>query len=148
MIDQSRMPITKGENIYLKTPCISIEKRIKRHVENCQQRWGQDTRLKVKSKDTKNPRPRTHLPRTDPLQVKDMNARGQGQGPRTQRGSVLQEKKSSLKTFVTFPQKAGYLQTKCLCPKIPQNSGVKNVFRKFFGVLLDETILLMSLAHF
>ena len=46
-----------------------------------------DTRLKAKakSKDTKkNPRTRTALPRTDPLEAKDRNARGQGQGPRTQ----------------------------------------------------------------
>ena len=32
----------------------------------------------------KNPRPRTAFPRTDPLEAKDRNARGQGQGPRTQ----------------------------------------------------------------
>ena len=32
----------------------------------------------------KNPRPRTALPRTDPLEAKDRNARGQGQGPRKQ----------------------------------------------------------------
>ena len=30
------------------------------------------------------PRPRTALPRTDPLEAKDRNARGQGQGPRTE----------------------------------------------------------------
>ena len=30
------------------------------------------------------PRPRTALSRTDPLEAKDMYARGQGQGPRTQ----------------------------------------------------------------
>ena len=41
----------------------------------------EDTRLaaKDKAKDTKkNPRPRTALPRTDPLEAKDKNARGQG----------------------------------------------------------------------
>ena len=32
----------------------------------------------------KNPRPRTAFPRTDTLEAKDRNARGQGQGPRTQ----------------------------------------------------------------
>ena len=37
-----------------------------------------------KAKDTKNPRPRTAIPRTDPLEAKDRNARGQGQGSRTQ----------------------------------------------------------------
>ena len=41
----------------------------------------EDTRLEAKSKDTKNPRPRprTAFPRTDTLEVKDRNARGQGQ---------------------------------------------------------------------
>ena len=42
----------------------------------------------------KNPRPRpsTALPRTDPLEAKDRNARGQGQVPRTHRGCDLQKK--------------------------------------------------------
>ena len=38
------------------------------------------------------PRPRTALPRTDPLEAKDRNARGQGQGPRTQK-QVFSKKK-------------------------------------------------------
>ena len=44
----------------------------------------EDTRLEAKAKDKKNlrPRPRTAFPRTDPLEAKDRNARGQG--PRTQ----------------------------------------------------------------
>ena len=48
----------------------------------------------------KNPRrrPRTALPRTDPHEAKDRNARGQGQGPRTQ-AQVLSKKKSSSKNF-------------------------------------------------
>ena len=41
------------------------------------------------------PRPRRALPRTDPLEAKDRNARGQGQGPRTQ-AQVLSEKKKGL----------------------------------------------------
>ena len=35
-----------------------------------------------KAKNTKKPRPRTALPRTDPREAKDRNARGQGQGHR------------------------------------------------------------------
>ena len=44
----------------------------------------EDTRLEAKAKNTKKtrPRPRTALPRTDPLEAKDRNARGQGQGHR------------------------------------------------------------------
>ena len=41
----------------------------------------EDTRLEAKAKDTKkSPRPRTAFPRTDTLEAKDRNARGQGQG--------------------------------------------------------------------
>ena len=62
----------------------------------------EDTRLEAK--DTKkNPRPRTALPRTDPLEAKDRNARGQGQGPRTQ-AQVLSKKRSS-KIFFRQSQK-------------------------------------------
>ena len=47
----------------------------------------EDTSLEAKAKDTKKnprPRPRTAFSRTDPLEAQDRNARGQGQGPRTQ----------------------------------------------------------------
>ena len=40
------------------------------------------------------PRPSTALSRTDPLEAKDRNARGQGQAPRTHRGSDLQNRSS------------------------------------------------------
>ena len=61
-----------------------------------------DTRLKAmaKAKDTKKirglrPRPRVLL-RTDPLEAKDRNARGQGQVPRMQ-AQVLSNKKTEKK---------------------------------------------------
>ena len=59
----------------------------------------EDTRLEAKAKDTKNPRPRsrTVFPRTDPLEAKDRNARGQR--PRTE-GQVFSERKS-LQKFVS-----------------------------------------------
>ena len=53
----------------------------------------EDTRLEAKAKDTKKnprPRPRTALPRTDPLEAKDRPSRGQG--PRTQ-AQVFPKKK-------------------------------------------------------
>ena len=59
----------------------------------------EDTRLetKAKAKDTKKnprPRPRTAFPRTDTLEAKDRNARGQGQGgPRTQAQLVSKKNK-------------------------------------------------------
>ena len=46
----------------------------------------------------KNPRPRTAFPRTDPLEAKDRNAQGQGQGPRTQ-AQVFSKKKCLQKFF-------------------------------------------------
>ena len=55
----------------------------------------EDTRLKAKAKDTKkNPRPRTALWRTDPLEAKDRNARGQA--PRTQPKVFSKLKKKGL----------------------------------------------------
>ena len=53
----------------------------------------------------KNPRPRTALPRTDHLEAKDRNARGQGQGPRTQE-QVFSEKKNFV--FSGDLQKKGF----------------------------------------
>ena len=41
------------------------------------------------------PRPRTTFPRTEPLEAKDRNVRGQGQGPRTQ-AQVFSKKKKRL----------------------------------------------------
>ena len=68
---------------------------------------GKDTRLEAKAKYTKkNPkqRPRTAFPRTDPLEAKDRNARGQGQGPRTQ-AQVFSEKKVFKKVFQAISKK-------------------------------------------
>ena len=55
----------------------------------------EDTRLEAKAKNTKKnpwPRPRTAFPRTEPLEAKDRNARGQG--PRTQ-AQAFSKKRSS-----------------------------------------------------
>ena len=76
----------------------------------------EDKRLEAKAKDTKKnprPRPRTAFPRTDTLEAKDRNARGQGQEPRTQSASALQKKK---KFFF-------------------KRSPLKNVFQKIFQAL-------------
>ena len=71
----------------------------------------EDTRLEAKAKDTKkNPRPRpwprTAFPRTDTLEAKDRNARGQGQGPRTQAKCSPKKKRSSQKFFRRSPKLA------------------------------------------
>ena len=64
----------------------------------------------------KNPRPRTAFPRTDTLEAKDWNARGQGQGPRTQAQVLSKKKKRSSQKFF-------------------RRSPKKNVFQKIFQAL-------------
>ena len=76
----------------------------------------------------KNSRPRTALPRTDSLEAKDRNARGQGQAPRTQ-AQVLSKKKRVFR-------------------KISRRSPEKTVFQKIFQtlrkVLITQKIVLPS----
>ena len=55
----------------------------------------QGSRPRPRTQKNPGPRPSTDFPRTDPLEAKDRNARGQE--PRTQRASVFQKK--------VFPQK-------------------------------------------
>ena len=81
------------------------------------QRWSRGHKARGQGhKKNPRPRPRTAFPRTDILEAKDRNARGQGQGPRTQ-AQVLSKKKkrSSQKVFKRSPQ--------------------KNVFQKIFQAL-------------
>ena len=87
----------------------------------------EDTMLEAKAKDTKKnprprPRPRTAFPRTDTLEAKDRNARGQG--PRTQSASALQKKKKK-KVFTKIFQA---ISTKKRFPKNfssgPQNFNI------------------------
>ena len=61
------------------------------------QRWRRGHKPRGQGQNTKNPRPRTAFPRTDPLKAKDRNARGQGQGPRTQALVFSKEKKKVFK---------------------------------------------------
>ena len=63
---------------------------------NNKQRWSRGHKARGQG-HKKNPRPRTAFPRTDTLEAKDRNARGQGQGPRTQSASALQKKKKFFK---------------------------------------------------
>ena len=57
------------------------------------QRWSRGHKARGQGQGhKKNPRPRTALPRTDFLEAKDRNARGQDQGPRTQAQMFLAKK--------------------------------------------------------
>ena len=74
------------------------------------QRWSRGHKARGQGQGHKKnprPRPRTAFPRTDTLEAKDRNARGHGQGPRTQSASALQKKKkrSSQKFFKRSPPK-------------------------------------------
>ena len=69
---------------------------------NCcgDQRWSRGHKARGQDQGhKKNSRPRTAFPRTDPLEAKDRNARGQGQGPRTQ-PQVFSKKKVFKKVFL------------------------------------------------
>ena len=64
---------------------------------NFNQRWsrGHKTRSQGQGQGHKNnprPRPRTAFPRTDPLEAKDRNARGQGPRTKDTAASVLKKK--------------------------------------------------------
>ena len=85
----------------------------------------EDTRIEVKTKETKkNPRSRTAFPRTDPLEAKDRNARGQGhKGKCSPKKKGLQKffqaffnKKRLLKSFFQAIYKISTIQKKC-CPR-------------------------------
>ena len=69
------------------------------------QRWSRRHKAQGQGhKKNPRPKPRTALPRTDPLEAKDSNAWGQSQGPRTQ-AQVLSKKRSSEKIFRRSPEK-------------------------------------------
>ena len=75
-------------------------------LETNQQRWSRGHKARGQGqgqghKKNPRPRPRTAFPRTDTLEAMDRNARGQGQGPRTQ-AQVLSKKikKRSSKNFL------------------------------------------------
>ena len=67
---------------------------------------------------------------TDTLEAKDRNARGQGQGPRTQSASALQKKKVFTKIFQAISKKK-----KRSSQKFFKRSPLKNVFQKIFQAL-------------
>ena len=120
----------------------------------------EDTRLEAKAKDTKKiqgqreqrwsrghkargqghkknprPRPRTAFPRTDTLEAKDRNARGQGQGPRTQE-QVLSKKNKKKGLHKYFSGDLQKKRKKRVFSKIFQAISTKNRFPQIFQALL------------
>ena len=93
---------------------------------------------------TQGSRPRTAFPRTDTLEAKDRNARGQGQGPRTQaqvlsklksrRSPKKKKKKKGLhKNFLGDLQKKKKKKKKKVFSKIFQTISTKQRFPKNFS---------------
>ena len=79
----------------------------------------------------KNPRPRTIFPRTDTLEAKSRNARGQSQGSRTQAQVLSKKKKRSSQTFFRRSPK----KKKRSSQKFFKRSSQKNVFEKISQAL-------------
>ena len=105
MISQTSLTFTNSTSFVAYTPiyffcliCFGTWSRLCRYPFT---RGGvEDTRLEAKDTiKTPKPRPRTAFPRTDTLEAKDRNARGQGQGPRTQ-AQVLSKKKKKVFTKI------------------------------------------------
>ena len=93
------------------------------------QRWSRGHKARGQGQGHKKnprPRPRTAFPRTDTLEAKDRNARGQG--PRTQSASALQKKKSSQQFFKRSSKKK-----KMVFTKIFQAISTKKRFPKNFS---------------
>ena len=102
------------------------------------QRWSRGHKARGQGQGHKKnprPRPRTAFSRTDTLEAKDRNARGQG--PRTQSASALQKKKkrSSQKFFKNFSGDLKKKKKKRSSHKFFTRSPLKNVFQRIFQAL-------------
>ena len=102
-----------------------------------------NTRLEAKdTKKNPRPRPRTAFPRTDTLEAKDRNARGQGQGPRTQ-AQVLSKKKGLHKNFSGDFQKKKVF-TKIFSGDLHKKTFSKKLFQALHKILTIQKIVLSS----
>ena len=96
------------------------------------QRWNRGHKARGQGhKKNPRPRPRTAFPRTDTLEAKDRNARGQGQGPRTQSQVLSKKKKAFTKIFQAISKKKKKRSSQKFFKRSPQ----KNVFQKNFQAL-------------
>ena len=110
------------------------------------QRWsrghkarGQDQGHKKNSR----PRPRTAFPRTDTLEAKDRNARGQGQGPRIQE-QVLSKKKVFTKVFQAISKKKKKRSTQKFFKRSPKKNVFQKNFQALYKILTIQKIVLSS----
>ena len=90
------------------------------------------------------PRPRTAFPRTDTLEANDRNARGQGQGLRSQSASALQKKKSLHKNFSGDLQKKKKRSSQKFFKRSPLKNVFQNIFQLLHKILTFQKIVLSS----
>ena len=106
------------------------------------QRWSLGHKARGQGQGhKKNPRPRTGFPRTDTLEAKDRNARGQGQGPRTQAQVLSKKKRSSQKFFRRSPKKRS---SQKFFTRSPQKNVFQKIFQPLHEILTIQKIVLSS----
>ena len=127
-------------------------------LQHNNQRWSRGHKARGQNQGYKKnlrPRPRTAFPRTDTLKAKDRNARGQGQGPRTQ-ARVLSKKKKKRSSQKFLDDLQIKKKKKKVFTKLFQAISAKKRFPKNFSsasqnILTIQKILLSSsreLANF
>ena len=98
-------------------------------------RWSQGHKARGQV-HKKNPRPRTALLRTDPLEAKDRNARGQGH-----KRKCSPKKKSSKKFFRQSPKKRSLQK---FFRRSPEKNGFQKILQALHKILTIQTIVLSS----
>ena len=110
---------------------------LKIHID-IYQRWSRGHKARSQGqgqghKKNPSPKPRTAFPRTDTLEAKGRNARGLGQGPRTQSASALQKKKKKGSSQKFFRRSQKKKKKKKVFTKIFQAISTKKRFPKNFS---------------
>ena len=102
------------------------------HIKTNQQRWSRGHRARGQGQGhKKNPRPgpRTAFLRTDTIEANDRNARGQGQGPRTQ-APVFSKKKVFSKIFQAISKNKKKRSSHKFFKRSPQKTFSKKFFKR------------------
>ena len=91
---------------------VSLHNMVSPQNGDTRQRWSRGPKARGQGqgqghKKNPRPRPRTAFSRTEPLEAKDRNAGGQGQGPRTQ-AQVFSEKKVFKNFFQAISNSLAY----------------------------------------
>ena len=101
----------------------------------------QGSRPRPRTQKNPRPRPRTAFPRTDTLEAKDRNARGKGQGPRTQAQVLSIKKKVFSKIFQAISKKKS---SQKFFKRSPQNNAFQKIFQALHKILTIQKLVLSS----